>query len=119
MQTNVRLSRAAVQAGGTVRSFGESQVLQLTPALQESERALSGSHAHALTGEQYAYTARYKLLGTMIDWQAQVQAGDNAGARVAGSIRLSRGQTHHVAPTLVNLMVAQAIDRLGSEAAAA
>jgi len=73
---------------------------------------VSGSHAHALTGEVYSYQASYLMLGTMVDWTAQAGPQGQVQAGMGGSIRLSRGQTRGMASTLVVFMVTQAIDAL-------
>lgn len=73
---------------------------------------VAGHHAHAATGQLYSYRASYLMLGPMVDWSADVRAGAGALARICGSIRLSRGQTRSVVPSLVTLMVAEAIDAL-------
>lgn len=73
---------------------------------------VNGNHAHVVTGDVYTYKADYLLLGTMVDWTANVRAGGRALARIGGSIRLSRGQTRNVVPKLVSHMVAQAIDAM-------
>lgn len=78
----------------------------------ELPHRVSGSHAHALTSVIYTYKASYLLLGTMLDWTAHVRADGRTDARIGGSIRLSRGQTRSIAPTLVEHMVAQAIDAM-------
>ena len=83
-----------------------------TPAAAADHFDFQGQHAHASTGETYVYEGRYQPLGTMVDWTAHVRSAGGALSRVAGSIRLSRGQTHSVAGTLVSHMVAQAIDAL-------
>ncbi|MEO8296872.1 MAG: hypothetical protein ABI574_03615 [Burkholderiales bacterium] len=82
------------------------------PAVAADHFDFRGDHAHASTGEHYVYEGRYQPLGTMVDWSAHVRSAGGALSRVAGSIRLSRGQTHSVAGRLVGHMVAQAIDAL-------
>jgi hypothetical protein len=77
------------------------------------DQRVDGHHAHAATGQLFSYRGRYLVLGPMVDWSADVQAEEaGALARICGSIRLSRGQTRSVVPSLVTLMVAEAIDAL-------
>lgn len=73
---------------------------------------VAGQHAHASTGQLFSYRANYLRLGPMVDWSADVRAGAGSPAHIGGSIRLSRGQTPNLVPSLVTLMVAQAIDAL-------
>lgn len=86
--------------------------LPLTLPEQNVLQRVSGSHAHALTGEVYSYQATYLTLGTMVDWTAQAGPQGQVQAGLGGSIRLSRGQTRGMASTLVVFMVTQAIDAL-------
>lgn len=76
------------------------------------DQRVDGHHAHAATGQLFSYRGRYLVLGPMVDWSADVQAEAGVLARICGSIRLSRGQTRSVVPSLVTLMVAEAIDAL-------
>lgn len=88
--------------------------MTLPPTLSEHDalQRVSGSHAHALTGEVYSYQASYLMLGTMVDWTAQAGPPGQVQAGMGGSIRLSRGQTRGMAASLVVFMVTQAIDAL-------
>jgi hypothetical protein len=76
------------------------------------DQRVAGHHAHAGTGRLFSYRGSYLVLGPMVDWSADVQGGAGVLARICGSIRLSRGQTRSVVPSLVTLMVAEAIDAL-------
>ncbi|HSW05939.1 hypothetical protein [Aquabacterium sp.] len=64
----------------------------------------------------YSYRADYLTLGTMVDWTAQVDDGDGDLPSIGGSIRLSRGQTQGLAPTLVMHMIGQTIDAMQNRA---
>ncbi len=86
--------------------------LPLTLPEHDVLQRVSGSHAHALTGEVYSYQASYLMLGTMVDWTAQAGPQGHEQAGMGGSIRLSRGQTRGMAAKLVVFMVTQSIDAL-------